>query len=91
MAQTDELLAKVELGLDAQAFMRTKLGQYLIGRANEIVEEAVEKLKEADPDDTKAIRDLQNTIRLNESFMYWLADAVTQGQSAEELLIQQQE
>lgn len=73
----------IALGFDVEAFFGSPLGKYLIKRAEDEVDAAVEELKRADPDNAKAIRDLQNTITRAESFQYWLGDAVNAGKNAQ--------
>jgi hypothetical protein len=86
----DQTVKEIALGLDAEKFIATDLGRYMLQRAEGNVEEAVEALKAVNPENAKEVRDLQNIIMVNEYFLYWLADAVTQGKAAEEILNQQE-
>lgn len=80
------LLKAVDLGFQAEAFLQSDLGCYLVQRAEAQTEEAVEALKVADPEDAKAIRALQNTIAVAESVQYWLGDVIQQGVNAQQQL-----
>lgn len=84
--ELNPLLKAVDLGFQAEAFLRSDIGRYLVSRAEAQIEEAVEVLKEADPEDPKAIRALQNTITVAESVQYWLADVIQQGENAQQQL-----
>lgn len=86
----EQTVKEIAIGLDAERFMQSDLGRYLLGRAQANVEEAMEGLKVADPDNAKEVRDLQNIVMVNEYFLYWLGEAITQGRAAEELLSQQE-
>jgi len=77
----------VQLGLSAESFLGSPLGKFLVGRAEGEIEEAVEKLKTTDPEDAKAIRDLQNRIYRAESVQYWLAEAIMTGENAQQELL----
>ena len=84
--ELNPLLKAVDLGFQAEAFLRSDIGRYLVSRAEAQIEEAVEVLKEADPEDPKTIRALQNTIAVAESIQYWLADVIQQGENAQQQL-----
>lgn len=73
----------IDFGMEVEAFVQSRLGRYLIGRADEEAADALEALKHVDPEDAKAIRELQNRIYRVESINYWLADAVTAGLNAQ--------
>ena len=85
----NDLKQQIDLGFQVQAFLGSELGQYLIHRAEACIESAVERLKVADPEDSKTLRAIQNEIRVAESVQYWLADAITAGQNAEEQFLNQ--
>lgn len=79
----NQLLQQIDLGFQAEAFLHSDIGRYLVQRAEGQVEEAVEALKQVDPDDSKCIRGLQNTIHVAESIQYWLVDAINAGLNAQ--------
>jgi len=69
----------IALGFEAEAFLKSDIGRYLVARADEEIECAVEELKGVDPEDAKAIRALQGKINVAESIQYWLAEAIQDG------------
>lgn len=83
---TNLLTQQAEFGLQVQSFLQSKIGRYLIQRAEAQVEEATEGLKTVDPEDPKAIRELQNQVAVAASVQYWLADAILAGDSAQQQL-----
>jgi hypothetical protein len=85
-----QLEHEVSLGEQAEAFLASPLGKYLVGRAEAEVEEGVEALKRADPEDAKAIRAIQTIIARAESFQYWLAEAIMAGENAQQELTEEQ-
>ena len=84
--ELDPLLKAVDLGFQAEAFLHSDVGRYLVSRAEAQIDEAVELLKNADPEDAKSIRSLQNEIVVAESVQYWLADLIQQGENAQQQL-----
>lgn len=78
---------QIDFGFEVQAFLQGSIGKYLVGRAEEEIAEAVEKLKEVDATDAKAIRDLQHSIWRAESIQYWLAEIIQQGNNAQRELM----
>lgn len=83
------LYREVDFGMAVEAFLESPIGKYLVKRAEEEVEDAVEKLKVVDCTATQEIRALQNQIYRAESIQYWLAEAIQAGQNASDELIDQ--
>jgi hypothetical protein len=81
-ARLQGLREKMLLGLDAEAFMQTRLGGYLAERVEAMEAAAKDHLAEVDPEDTKAIRALQNDIKVASLFKQWICDAFNEGQHA---------
>lgn len=79
----------VSFGMTVEAFLESPIGKYLVNRAEEEVEDAVEKLKVVDCTATREIRALQNQVYRAESIQYWLAEAIQAGQNASDELIDQ--
>lgn len=86
--QRKGLLADVALGIEAESFLSSGVGRFLVDRAETEVEQAINALKVADPADIEGIRKLQNMIHRGESIQYWLAECIQAGFNAEELLNQ---
>jgi hypothetical protein len=79
---TRELQKTIELSFEVESFLGTALGKYLIQRAEEKIEAAVEDLKRCDPEDARQIRAIQHNIHVAEDFQYWLAEAIQAGHNA---------
>lgn len=79
-------LAEITLGLDAESFLRSKLGVYLMEYAAQSAMSAMDLLKKVDPNDAVRIRALQNEVFRAESFPHWIDMAITAGQRAEQEL-----
>jgi hypothetical protein len=72
----------IAFGFQVEDFLASDIGKYLIKRADEEIECAVEELKHADPDAPSVIRSLQSKIAVAESIQYWLAEAIQDGQNS---------
>ena len=83
------VLQSIDFGMEVEAFLQSRLGKYLSKRVQDTVDGAVEELKTVDPEDVKSVRAIQNTIRVAESVMYWLADAIQSGLNAQAELYEQ--
>ena len=83
MTTEPELIKQVALGLDAEAFLNTSLGKYLVTRAEEMIAGARDALETVAPEDTEKIRALQNQCTVGREVQYWLAEVITAGQAAE--------
>lgn len=77
-----ELVAEAILGKDAEEFLNTELGRYLVGRAELEANEATEQLKRVHPWRRRKITELQNKIWIAESFQGWLLEMVIAGKQA---------
>lgn len=82
----DPLLERAVFGKEVENFLHTRIGKYLVRRAEEEAEEATERLKHTAAWRTRRIRELQNQIQVAESVQQWLADAVMDGIQAKNLL-----
>lgn len=88
---THTLYAEAIMGKDAEAFLKSELGQYITGCAQQEIDEALEELKSVDPGDSKAIRTLQNKIKVAERVPKWLTEVINTGKNAIELLDESEE
>lgn len=73
---------RADIGIDAETFKRTQLGQYILDHCERVAEEHTKQLKRVDPHDEKRIRDLQHEIWKHESFEVFLDEAINSGQAA---------
>lgn len=85
MADDQALLSAVALGLDAEQFLNSPLGRYLLDRVEAEVDSAYLALKDADPEDSKGIRKLQNRVYRAQAAVSWLLECVQEGRNAERM------
>jgi len=78
----------LELGVEVERFIDGAVGQYLLDRAAQQQEDALDALASVDPEDPKAIRSLQAKYQIALSFGEWLRDAVIDARNAHERLQQ---
>lgn len=83
-----ELMQRVAIGLDAERFLRTELGGFLVDRLIEQRRVAIALLEEVDPDDAKAVRKIQNEAYLPQMILQTITDAIESYKLAEERLQQ---
>jgi hypothetical protein len=85
------LLAEAMLGKDAEEFLTSDIGRYLLGRCEHEIEEAQDLLSTVAPWRRNRIKQLQNEIWRAKSVRVWLAELVSNGQRAEQLLDSQED
>lgn len=85
---TDEqtLIAEAVLGRDAQEFLASEIGRYLLGRAQMDEREAMEALVSVKWWRRRRIIELQSRIYRARSVRSWLAEIISDGRSAESSL-----
>lgn len=79
----DFLLAEARIGIEAESFEMSPIGQYVFGRCDIEIMEAQEKLCEADPENPKLIRRLQNDIWVAKRLKTYFSEAIHNGREAE--------
>ena len=82
----NELFAEAMIGRDAEEFINSDVGKYLIGCAEIEAQEAMDQLKRCYPWRRRKIAELQNKIWRAESVQTWLAELVIKGKQAIEQL-----
>jgi hypothetical protein len=82
----DLLWAEAGLGRDAQEFLRSDIGRYILGRCQREIAEAHAKLAAVSPWRRNRIKQLQNEVWRAQSVADWLAEIVHAGQQAEAVL-----
>lgn len=80
------LKARIELGEDAEKFVRSKLGEAVIAIAEGQANAAYNELARVAPWRRRRISHLQSQIWRAESIQQWLAEIITEGRHALELL-----
>ncbi len=76
------MLAEVHLGEDAAQFIKSDLGKYMVGRANQDIRLATDELKRCFWWRSRRIRLLQNRIAVAENAKMWLVECLNSGQIA---------
>jgi len=80
--EEEVLLAEAMLGRDAEDFLNSDIGRYIIGRADQEIAEATELLTRVSPWRRRRIAQLQNDIWRAQSVKGWLAEMITSGKAA---------
>jgi hypothetical protein len=81
-----DLINIARIGIDAEAFAKSDIGKFLIGKAQAEIENEIALLIDADPDDVKLGRDIRNRIVINQNFLTWLNEAINTGRHCHEQL-----
>lgn len=79
-------LRAAKLGIEAERFLHSALGRHLVDRAQDEINDYVDKLVVADPEDTKINRELRNEIKVRESVINWINEVISSGKTAESYL-----
>ena len=79
---SQELFAEAILGRDAEDFVQSDIGKYLIGCAEQEAQEAMEQLKHVYSWRRRKIMELQNKIWRAESVQSWIAEIIIKGKQA---------
>ena len=77
-----ELFAEAMMGRDAEDFIQSDIGRYIIGCAEQEAQEAMQQLKTVSSWRRRRIIELQNKIYRAESIQSWLAELVIKGTQA---------
>jgi hypothetical protein len=86
----DLLMAEAVLGRDAEEFLNTELGRYILGRCEQEIAEAQDQLSSVSPWRRRRIQQLQNEVWRAQSMKAWLGELITNGRSAEASLEEQE-
>ena len=84
MPDDSVLLRTIGLGMDIKVFKKSPVGKFLLDRAEMEAVQSFNALKIADPEDPRLIRELQNKIKVAESFELWLEEGIESGKNAED-------
>jgi len=79
----------IGFGLDAERFKYETIGQMVWRTAKAEADMAILELKCVDPDDAKAIREIQFRIKVAEAIPAWLEGVILQGRTARQLFLHQ--
>lgn len=70
-------------GAQVSQFMESDVGVYLMQKADDYAQDAIDKLTRVDPEDPPAIRRLQNQIAVADLIAAWLKEAMAMGKQSE--------
>lgn len=76
-------------GKQVEFFLQSDIGSYLVKRAKQEGDEALEELKKVDAFDGNKVSTLQLKARVADAVIVWLGDAIAAGESATEQLKQE--
>lgn len=82
----DALLAEAALGRDAEDFLAGEIGRYILGRCEQEIADAHERLACISPWRRDRIRQLQNEVWRAQSVKAWLAELIVAGRQAAAVL-----
>jgi hypothetical protein len=71
-----DLINIARIGIDAEAFAKSDIGKFLIGKAQAEIDAATAELIDADPADAKANTEIRNKIHVARMFLVWLDEAI---------------
>lgn len=85
----DLLMAEAVLGRDAEEFLNTELGRYMLGCCEQEIDEAQDQLSRVHPWRKRRIQELQNKVWRARSVKGWLAEIISNGKAAEAAIEEQ--
>lgn len=88
MNEVEQLNASVSLGVKVATLLDSDIGLYLQDKHARYRAELLETLAHTDPEDSKAIRLVQNRILVIDQIEQWLEEAIQEGRAANERLQQ---
>jgi len=73
-----------QLGIDAEVFINTPLGEYFLNRVEKMSQNSITDLIDCEPDDIQCNTKHRNQIQVAGLFKIFLAEAVDDGRNAHE-------
>jgi hypothetical protein len=84
--EADLLMAEAILGRDAEEFCSSELGRFILGRCDQEIAEAQDKLSRVSSWRRRRIQELQNDIWRARNMKGWLVELIQNGRQAEAAL-----
>lgn len=84
--QTRTLIGEADLGEQTYEWLRSPIGQYIVGCAKQEVADAQDLLARTSPWRRRRIQELQNRIWRAESLLAWLKELLLGGHAAHQAL-----
>lgn len=79
---SDPRVGWAQFGKQMELWLDTDIGRYIVSRAEAEIDEATESLKKVDAFDSQAVLKAQNKVKVAETILTWLGDAIREGSSA---------
>jgi hypothetical protein len=79
-------MAEAVLGRDAEEFLNTELGRYILGRCEQEIQAAQAELSRVSAWRRRRIQALQNEVWRAQSVQAWLGELIANGKAAEAAL-----
>ena len=76
------LMADAILGKECENFRDSGVGRYIIGRARQEIQELLEKLVDADPEDKKAQREIRQDMQTRQMMISYLFEQIQNGENS---------
>lgn len=86
----DPLVQRAQRGIEAETFLESNIGRFLIAKSEREIETNYQLLAAADPFDPAAVGHLQNKIEVARVAIQWLVEAVNEGYAAEHVIREQE-
>lgn len=78
----DEIKAAVLIGDDAEEFVKSELGQTVLGMAKQDAELAMDKFNDCHITDTAKLMEIKVELRVAQRFDRYLSELITRGREA---------
>lgn len=82
----DENVKAASLGKMAEDFLSGPIGEYLVARAKEEIDEGLRALRTVNPNDADKVRAAQNAVAVPERSLAWIGQIIDRGQAAMQIL-----
>lgn len=79
MFDNKTLFEAASVGEALDTFQNSKVGIFLYKRAKSQILAGMYELAEANPEDTKSIREIQNKIKVAQNFQSWISEGIMEG------------
>jgi hypothetical protein len=83
-------IGRAQLGIDAEAFVASNIGRYLLNRAADEDDELIDQLIHCKSTDVELNTEIRNKLQVTEMFRNWLSEAVNSGKIAHQTLEEQE-
>ena len=79
MTNQDETVAIIKLGIEAERFLNSDLGRYLIDRAEQDREKAIKDFKSCDLTDQSTVMRIRDAVLIPDKVVAWLTEVIQVG------------